>query len=160
MKLAPVSVEQLRSLLAYDAETGVFTWRASSKGCPVRAGAVAGTAHALGYIAISIGGRKYLAHRLAWLYVNGAWPELDIDHINGNKRDNRIANLRDTTRAINIQNQRRAGLGTTFHKRDRVWIAQIVVAGQKRHLGSFAERDAASACYIKAKRALHLGCTI
>ena len=110
--------------------------------------------------------REYSAHRLAWLYVHGAWPTGQIDHINGDRGDNRISNLRDVTPALNTQNQRRAArsnkssglLGVTAN-RGR-WLAQISIGGKSRNLGRYATPEEAHAVYVAAKRVLHAGCTL
>ena len=160
MPIQALTAARLRDLLSYSPETGEFVWRRSAKGRPVRAGARAGSPHSGGYLSIGIGGRNYLAHRLAWMYAHGQWPQQDIDHIDGDRRNNRIANLRDVSRAMNCQNRRREDMGVSFHKRDKRWLAQIHVDSKKRHLGSFATRAEAQARYMAAKRVLHPGCTI
>ena len=88
-----LTAERLRERLHYDAGTGVFTRRVGSG--HARTGEMAGSVHSTGYVRISIDGGKYTAHCLAWLYVHGVWPPDQIDHINGNRSDNRIANLRE-----------------------------------------------------------------
>lgn len=96
--------DRLRELLTYDSETGVFRWtkRFSTK---IPKDLSAGIVYPRGYIAIRVDGRRYQAHRLAWFYVHGVWPENDVDHINGEKGDNRIANLRLATRSENLSNR-------------------------------------------------------
>lgn len=90
--------------LDYDPETGVFTWKVSGRGRFKRAGAVAGCLSPVGYIHLCIGGRQYLAHRLAWIAYHGTEPPDIIDHIDRNKSNNAIANLRDGTGGINEMN--------------------------------------------------------
>jgi hypothetical protein len=92
-KQAKLTAERLRERLRYDAETGAFTRRVGSSNA--RAGDMAGSVHSTGYVRISIDGGKYTAHHLAWLYVHGVWPSDQIEHINGKRSDNRIANLRE-----------------------------------------------------------------
>jgi hypothetical protein len=91
----PLNAARLRELMHYEPETGRVVRRTATRGH--RAGAVAGCTRRDGYQVISIDGYRYLAHRLAWLYVHGAWPDGDLDHINANPSDNRIANLRAAT---------------------------------------------------------------
>ena len=93
-----LTVAELKDCLIYDENSGVFTRRRGKL-----AGKVAGSDHA-GYIAIRVKGRQYLAHRLAWLYSYGEWPSREVDHIDRNPSNNRIANLRAATRAQNVQN--------------------------------------------------------
>ena len=100
-----LTVERLRELLHYDSDTGVFTWRVyRSPGA--KKGDVAGCVNEGGYIATQVDRKHYLSHRLAWLYVYGAWPIDEIDHKDGNPANNHIANLRDVTRLTNSQNLR------------------------------------------------------
>jgi hypothetical protein len=93
--------ERLRELLHYDPETGVFTALKDRFG--LKAGSVAGTKHNNGYTQLDIDGRRYLTHRLAWFWTYGEWPK-QIDHINRVRNDNRIANLRSVTQAVNALN--------------------------------------------------------
>lgn len=159
-----IALEGVRALLDYDAARGVFTWRTGRPG--VGRGSIAGSHHRqLGYTYIGIGGAKFLSHRLAWFYVHGEWPPETIDHINGDKADNRIANLRCVSKAINNQNRHRVrrdnrvgitGVSLTVEGRYR---ARISLDGNARLLGHFDTPDEAAAAYIKAKRLLHEGCT-
>lgn len=156
----------LRSILSYEPETGQFFWRQSRRGR--KAGAPVGTPKSAdGYLRIRVEGVRYYAHRLAWLYVYGEWPNHFIDHINGGRADNRIANLRSATDSVNAQN-RRSGrhnrstgfLGVSFDSRGKKYRASITVGGKHRHLGTFATAVDAHAAYVAAKRVLHEGCTI
>ena len=162
-----LTLARLRELFHYDPDTGVFTRKTNSgRGL---AGRTAGIAHNQGYFCLCANGKKYLAHRLAWLYVTGEWPVNDIDHINGIRADNRFANLRDVTRSVNLQNRRSPKntarsrlLGVTFakHKLNNPWVAQICFKGKTKRLGYFATEELAHAAYLKKKREVHDGCTI
>lgn len=159
--MSNLTADRLRQLLSYDASTGIFTRRISQTN-RVKVGDIAGSPNQKGYINIMVDGRLYPAHRLAWLYVHGEWPRAQIDHINGTKTDNRIANLREATNSQNMQNMRTARsdntsglLGVRWHKRDKRWHARIMVDGKARHLGSFGSSDDAQAAYLAAKRQLH-----
>ena len=157
-----ITVETLRGLLDYEPDTGIFRWRVSRGG--VEAGAAAGHINNRGYIRIMVNNSPFKAHRLAWLHFHGVWPQDQIDHINGDKRDNRIANLRDVSRSVNMQNQVRAqkdnksGLrGVSWNKNKKRWEAGISVNGRNEYLGSFDTTEAAHAAYLVAKLRLHPG---
>lgn len=116
---------------------------------------------------IGINGHSHLAHRLAWLFVHGHWPEADIDHINGDRSDNRIDNLRCVTRQHNLMNQRRPRsdnttgyLGVCVDRARGEFQARLQVSGRVKHLGRFDNAEAAHAAYVAAKRRLHPTCTL
>lgn len=150
-----LSAERLRQSLTYNPDTGVF----------VRHGNCVGALNkALGYIVISLNGVNYLAHRLAWLYVHGEWPEI-TDHVNGDRTDNRLANLRSAGSNVNNQNRRAASkrsksgvLGVCWD-RGR-WVAHIMADRKRKNLGRYKTIDEAQSAYLVAKRRLHAGCTI
>lgn len=153
-----ITQERLRQLLDYSEETGEFQWR-TNHNSRAKAGTVAGTPQN-GYIAISVDGERVGAHRLAWMYVHGKWPKHHIDHIDGNRQNNRITNLRDVPQAINMQNQRKpyrintSGYMGVSHQRGK-WVAQICVEGRRKWLGTFKTPEEAHAVYVKAKEQLH-----
>lgn len=156
-----LTAEILREAFEYDGLTGIFV-RKQTRGTAM-AGSQAGCLMNTGYLGIRIGSKLWLAHQLAWLYVHGKWPEHQIDHINGVRIDNRIANLRDATCSINSQNTRH-GRGTTgllgAHIRDDHFRSSIKVDGRLMSLGTFQTASEAHAAYLSAKRQLHVGCTI
>lgn len=160
-----LTAERLRELLQYHPESGFFFWRVD-RGAKEKAGDVAGDLQDTGCWRICVDYTRYKAHRLVWLYVTGEWPEAFIDHINGNKLDNRFENLRDVSKAVNTQNQRRAradnkscGLLGVSRNRKR-WMANITVDRKPHYLGTFDTPEEAHAAYVAAKRVLHPGCTI
>jgi HNH endonuclease len=97
-----LTADELRDLLDYDPDTGIFQWkvRASKR---VKPGMVAGTVKREGYRTISIKRKHFLAHRLAWFWMTDIWPS-EIDHINRTPDDNRWSNLREATRSVNMRN--------------------------------------------------------
>lgn len=158
-----VTQERLRELLDYDPETGIFHWK--SRRGKAAAGKVAGCLDGRGYCVINVDRKRHYAHRLAWVYVNGG-VRFCIDHINGDKGDNRIANLRDVDCKTNRQNTRKAYasnkstgiLGVRVLKGK--YVSQIWVGGKDMHLGTFTTIEEAHAAYVEAKRLHHAGCTI
>jgi hypothetical protein len=143
--------------LSYDQETGIFTWNYDgTRG--VKAGDIAGYKMPDGYIMLSVGGRKIVAHRVAWLFVYGEFPEGNLDHINRNKADNRIANLRNATYEQNAQNREKncrntSGYkGVTWHKRDQRWQAAITIKRKVIHLGYYQNPLDAYSAYIEASK--------
>jgi len=157
-----ITPQRLREVLDYNPETGVFTWLVNRKGNGARIGKLATAKNKSGYGVIAIDHVRYRAHRLAWLYVHGSWPSNFVDHINGDRADNRIVNLREATNAENLQNMRKARrdsshgfLGVTRHSVNDSWVAQICAAGKRFHLGSFKTVEEARAAYLGAKKVLH-----
>jgi hypothetical protein len=156
-----LSAERLRNLLSYDPETGLFVWKVNRGGTAL-AGSPAGTVGNHGYVIISVGPRRWLAHRLAWLYVTGEQPPPEIDHINGDRLDNRWANIRSVDRAGNCENLHGAQvnnstgyLGVSPDPKSGTFIATIVHDRQSAFLGRFDTPELAHAAYLGAKRAIH-----
>jgi hypothetical protein len=155
----------LRNRLAYDPETGKITWRTkdvdpANPGETKRwnkrhAGTFAGTVSGEGYLCVGVCGTVFPAHRLIWTMVHGTPPQGEIDHINHDRLDNRLANLRDVPKAENILNQslrrnNKSGVtGVDWDKRERKWRAQFSLNGKRVRLGAFADKDEA----IKVRRA-------
>lgn len=160
-----VPIERLNELLAYDPATGRLTWKLTRNG-RIKAGDRAGCLGRLGYFCVCIDFVQYGSHRVGWALHTGSWPAGDIDHINGNRADNRIANLRDVPRAENLQNQRRAhrdsrsGILGVYLMADGRFISRITKDYKRHELGIFSTAAEASAAYLTAKRLLHAGCQI
>ena len=142
-----LSQEKVRELLQYESDTGRFFWRND--------GSEAGT-YTLGYRAIRINGRRYFAHRLAWLYVCGRWPRDQIDHIDRDKSNNRIANLREATASQNrfnrwVSYKNRSGIrGVRFEPKRKRWRADIRKNGRTLFLGRYETPSEAMAVYARA----------
>lgn len=155
-----IDVERVRALFDYDRQTGTFRWKVRLG--TARPGSLAGCKSGCGYTQIGIDGTYYLAHRMAWALENGDDPSAYIDHINGDRRDNRIANLRLTSIAQNAQNQRRpqAGnksgfLGVEYDRRRAKYRSSIQTEDGRMFLGYFETAEAASEAYLTKKREVH-----
>ena len=157
--------DQLRKLLDYDPETGRFWFKMRSREMfesdrifkswnTKHAGREAFLVeHDLGYKKGGVLGVIIFAHRAAWAMTHGEWPEHGIDHINGNKADNRLANLRKATQSENMrnrgpqQNNKSGFKGVFWDNQKRQWTARITLQGKQTHLGGFPTPEAAHAAY-------------
>ena len=149
-----LSHQDLISVLDYNESTGIFVWKKSVGGAS-KVGKIAGSCRIEdGYLKIRLLGKTFKAHRLAWFFHHGKWPENSIDHINGDAQDNRIQNLRDVTHRINALNNicRRSGRlgGCYFDKNRNKWVAMIQANKKKKHLGRFITEKEAHEAYKKA----------
>ena len=149
-------LERLQEVLDYNPETGLFTWK-MRRSHNAKAGDTAGVVANTGYIFLSIDNRKYLAHRVAWLFATGSDPGgFDIDHRDRDRANNRFHNLRLATPAENLSNSKTrvdssTGLkGVHFYKRVGKWTAGIRIDGVKKHLGYFEDPVEAHRAYQKA----------
>lgn len=156
-----ISHQDLKNRVCYDPVTGVFTWLVSGGGR--KAGDVCGCSHNNeGYVNIQLAGKMYRAHRLAWFYVFGRWPDV-VDHINGNRKDNRLINLRNCTHRENIRNSRTnvnntSGVkGVGWCKTKNRWRARIEADGKDHHIGYFSTIEEAEKAVVDARNRLH-GC--
>lgn len=155
-----MDINHLRSVLKYDPETGIFTRLHTVNPNPkAQVGQPVGTRHSGGYWQIRVGLKRYLAHRLAWFYVHGEWPT-EIDHINKNKTDNRICNLRQVEHVQNMHNlglsrHNKSGIkGVSFDKATGKWAACFQLNGRTKHLGRFASKEEAAVAHRNATSAL------
>lgn len=149
-----LTADRLRELLDYDAATGVFRWRVSKGRAP--AGAIAGKQDPRGYRLIRVDRRGWWAHRLAYLYMTGTLPPFDVDHINGDKTDNRWPNLRAATRSQNLANARqrsdtRSGYrGVSWDAMGKCWSVRVFVRGRSIHVGQFQDKAEAVEAHARA----------
>ena len=132
--------EIVRELFDYDAKEGVLIWK-SLKSKRIKVGSIAGCINAKGYVQVAVLGKRYLAHRVIWLWHYGYVPENVIDHINRDKKDNRLDNLRETSSQCNMRNSKLCKRNTSgvkgvyWNSRDSKWISQITIEGAQKHLG-------------------------
>lgn len=168
-----VSPELLRKLLDYDPDSGLLVWKVRTpdlfseyKNPKARcrqfnstfAGKRAMYANTSrhGYLTGSIFGRQYLAHRVVWVIVNGVWPDC-IDHINGDRTDNRISNLRSVRKSENARNSARSKrnksgiIGIYWAHHAGKWRAEICSNGSRIHLGYFSDKSDAAAARKNAE---------
>jgi hypothetical protein len=156
----------VRQIFTYDHVTGILTWNYRYSEGPAwngrNAWKIAGHIGDCGYRIVKLRGEKYRAHRIAWLYMTGAWPDHDVDHANGDRADNRFKNLRSAKPGDNNQNsakQKRATssrfIGVSYRKSDGAWVAQICSGGKSVYLGGFASEHAARDAYRAAKSRMH-----
>lgn len=150
----------LLASLRYDQETGILTRRTTA--CNrIQVGHEAGSVNGNGYKTVGLFNKRYQAHRLVWFYVHGRWPNGQIDHIDRNRINNRISNLRDVGAIENSQNHSTSSTnwsghtGVSWHKKNSVWVAGIRANGKKHHLGSFPTIALAARAYREAKRVFH-----
>lgn len=159
-------VALIRQSLDYDEASGELYWKANhpTPGKPRRlAGGMTGN----GYRRLGLAGRHLLVHRVVWAHVRGYFPDLDIDHINGIRTDNRLENLRLATKKLNNENKtkprsdNKSGyLGVCWIKERQKWRASIQSGRMMKNLGYFDDPFVAHQAYLQAKRTIHQGCTI
>ena len=157
LMLKNLDANELRDVLYYDPGTGVFTWRGDTRN--FKSGDVAGCAQGCDYRRIRINGTLYKAHRLAWLYMFGRWPVGQLDHINRNKTDNRISNLREASNSQNQANTIARGKsqfkGVSFSSATQKWRAGIKKNGVFKHIGFFKCEVEAARAYDATAKIVH-----
>lgn len=158
-----LSADELKKNLFYDESTGIFTWIVNKKRNLIGTKAIACDAY--GYVKIYLNGKHYKAHRLAWLYTYNKFPLYDIDHVDGNRKNNKIENLRDVKHIINSGNFTKKTvrsttgfLGVSKIKGTGKFRATIQVNRKSIHIGIFDTAESAYEAYIIKKREVHVGC--
>ena len=146
--------------LAYDPETGIFTWLVN-KSSNAKVNTIAGSLSIQGYIRISLNDKRYYAHRLAWFYVYGIWPKEQVDHINSNRTDNRICNLREATKSQNMINTKlrknnKSGIkGISWRKDLKKQHARLTIDKKIICIGNFFNLDDAKLAIENARIKYH-----
>lgn len=149
-----ITKDQITGLFDYNPETGNFHRKTLRGGRSV--GSVAGSKDTYGYVQLMIDGKMYLAHRLAWLVEHGEWPSQEIDHIDHDRANNKISNLRLASRKTNmhhlsgVRSDSKTGVAGVS-KKAFGYVARIQDSGKRRHLGSFHTLEEASAAYAAAR---------
>lgn len=154
-----VTQAEVKDLFTYDSKTGKLHWIRSPRP-QTKAGDAAGNRHPLGYIKIRIKGVLYQAHRLVWLFHFGSIPEV-IDHIDGDPENNRVENLRESSRLTNMFNAKKrkdntSGVkGVSWDKRYQKWAARLSILGSPKHVGYFSSLEEARAAMEKFRAERH-----
>jgi hypothetical protein len=145
-----IDQETVKKIFHYDAESGMLLWR-NGNGRNVKPWQQANSLNSSGYYAIKIQNKSYRVHRLIWLYVNGKFPDGDIDHKNRIRNDNRLCNLRDVSRTDNAQNislpkhNKSGHIGVSWIKSHNCWTVYVKVNKKNKWLGYYKNLDAAIA---------------
>jgi hypothetical protein len=152
------SIEEIKQLLDYDSETGIFIWK-RWRTPSVLEGDIAGTANSKGHIQITINRYRYLATHIAWLFMTGDWPKLQIDHKDTDKSNNKWSNLREATHGQNRANSKSSAIsgykGVYKRVRGIKWYAAIRVNKELIQLGSFSSKIEAANAYREAAIKYH-----
>ncbi|OZY45841.1 HNH endonuclease signature motif containing protein [Pseudomonas lundensis] len=154
-----ITQARLKELFSYDPDTGQFMRRVRVSN--QQAGTIAGGVNNSGYVMLRIDGQRCMAHRAAWLYMTGEWPEYEIDHINRNGFDNRFTNLRDVTHMVNLHNRSRgnavippSNIYWDGRKGGR-WWGCFSVNGKTHYTGSSRDKAEARKMLEKRKSEIH-----
>lgn len=158
-----LTISRLKSLLEYFPDTGRFVWKVSIGN--VKAGSPAGCDNGAGYVKIRIDNKKYRAHRLAWVYVYGVWPNKDLDHKDRVRNNNAISNLREATPKENRANSicppppprfaQKGEEGSVWFRKDRnVWRVRLRVNGKHQQVGHFKTKGEADAALERVREKL------
>lgn len=146
----------LKENLNYDSHTGIFSWKKSNNG-RIKVGDVAGSETTKGYLHIGLKGKIHKSHRLAWLYVYGSMPTKEIDHIDGDKLNNKISNLRQVSRSENMKNVKvrknnTSGFCGVYWKGElNKWMVLIQSFGKTKYIGIFSDLSDAVKARIDAE---------
>lgn len=149
-----LTAHRARELFDYDEISGDLIWSARSRHRAHCIGRVAGHIDGEGYRRVKVDDKEYRAHRVVWLWVRGSWPMTELDHIDRDRLNNRIANLRETTRQQNCLNRdfsKARGVKRAHKSRSERWMATITVNQRSIHLGTFNTETAAHAAYQRAR---------
>lgn len=144
--MSSLTQERLKELFEYDEHTGNFT-RLISTSTKSKVGQIAGSNHIGGYIEIGIDNKSYMAHRLVWLYVHGHFPKRLIDHIDGNRKNNKLNNLREANHTQNMYNSKirsdnNSGIKcVSWNAREGKWEVRIKIDNKLKYFGMYSDDD-------------------
>ena len=149
-------IHMLEQIFSYDPESGLVFWKIPRPRAKIKPGDLAGNLDpCTGYMRVMFNQRQFKLHRIAWALSYKYWPDIDIDHINSCRNDNRLINLRLATRSENIQNtKKRKGLCTlkgVTPSRNK-FAAQINIDGVQKKLGVFISEQEAHNAYCEAAK--------
>jgi hypothetical protein len=155
-----ITAERLREVLIYSPETGEFRWRVQTSNAAKLDKPAGSLNKIIGYRQVSVDGRRYLAHRLAFLWITGRWPTELIDHRNGNRDDNSWNNIREANRSQNRVNSSKVRADSTIgfkgvYKNHKRWAAKIRLNGAQHYLGTFDTKEEAHTVYMAAALQAH-----
>lgn len=156
--MTKLTQKYLKSVLNYNPDTGIFIWLKTRH--HHRVGCVAGGLAPKGYIRINLLHKLHLAHRLAFLYITGDWPNGDVDHINRNPSDNKWCNLRECSTSANCSNVEKPKNNTSgykgvhWHSINKKWYAAICINRRQIHLGTFPTKEDAALAYNRKSKEL------
>lgn len=150
-----ITQERVQELLSY--RDGDLIWRVRRRGGAI-AGSISGNISRGGYLQTMVDGKNYFNHRIIWLLHHGYLPENEIDHIDRNRQNNRINNLREVSHVCNMRNQKQRKSssnikGVCWHKRENKWASQIVVSGKLINLGMSESLIEAACLRLAAEQA-------
>lgn len=155
-----ISYEDAITQWDYEKDTGILRWKTTPiHGDKLPIGRVAGTLDSRGYLQVNLKGRVYKAHRLAWLIANGSIDDRQTDHINRDRTDNRLINLRlvsngDNSKNHSLHKNNSSGhVGVSRNKRSDKWEAYITSNGKRMHLGLFFNQEDAIRARLCAQQA-------
>ena len=152
----PPKKDDIAKYVSYDQKTGYIVWTAKT-GRKTVVGKHVGSEHSGGYLEMSINGFRLFAHQVAWLLMTGEWPEWQIDHINGDRKDNRWENLRRAEQRLNSANMKRrpnnkSGRKGVVQTKSGNWQAFIHIDGKTKSLGTYTCREVAHRACVMAAR--------
>jgi hypothetical protein len=143
-------------LLSYNQITGIFTWKTTRNGA-VKIGSIAGSLNSDGYMQIKVFNKLYRSHRLAWFMMTGKWPKETIDHIDGDRKNNRFSNLREATKGQNRANSKvnRGRFLKGAYPHSGKWVARITHKSKTKYLGFYETEKEAHLAYQIAAKTFH-----